>query len=82
MIEQEDGTQIEFDGTLETSIKVYNVMGRLVSVLVDDELASPGTYTTHWQAIDDSGTPVASGVYYIKLQIGQKYMTQRVILLK
>jgi hypothetical protein len=80
-IEQQDGTRLRSNSPLATSVKVYNVMGRLVSVLVDEQL-SPGTYATQWQAVDELGNPVASGVYYVKLQIEKKNITKRLILLK
>ena len=81
LIEQEDGSQIETTGTLQTTIKIYNVTGRLISVLVDNA-ESTGMHTTQWGAVDDQGNPVASGVYYIKLQVEKKFITKRLILLK
>ena len=81
LLEEPDGTRIETKESLEISVKVYNVMGRLVSVLVD-EILPPGIYTTGWRAVDDQGNAVASGVYYVRLQIGKKFLTQRLILLK
>jgi hypothetical protein len=81
LLEQPDGTRIETRESLEISVKVYNVVGRLVSVLAD-EIVAPGTYTTEWRAVDDQGSAVASGVYYVRLQIGKKFLTQRLILLK
>jgi hypothetical protein len=81
LLEQPDGTRIETRESMEISVKVYNVVGRLVSVLVD-EISAPGTYTTQWRAADDQGNAVASGVYYVRLQIGKKFLTQRLILLK
>ncbi len=81
LIEQPDGTRIETKESLETSVKVYNVVGRLVSVLAEDVLP-PGKYATEWQGVDDQGNIAASGVYYVRLQIGKKFLTQRLILLK
>jgi hypothetical protein len=81
LIEQQDGTRIETKEPLETTVKVYNVVGRLVSVLAE-EVLPPGTYTTQWRGVDDQGDVVASGVYYVRLQIGKKFLTQRLILLK
>jgi hypothetical protein len=80
-IEQDGGSVLYFDGSYETSVKVYNVAGRLVSVLVD-QYQGPGTYSLNWSAIDDHGSPVASGVYYVKLQIEKRFVTERLILLK
>jgi hypothetical protein len=81
VIEKEDGSLVRSSEALDTSVKVYNVVGRLVSVLVE-EVVGPGIHTTEWRAVDDHGNPVASGVYYVKLQLGQKYITKRLILLK
>jgi hypothetical protein len=80
-VDQPDGSRIENREPLDVSIKVYNVAGRLVSVLVEEAL-SPGAYTTQWRVVDDQGNPAASGVYYVRLQIGRKYITERLILLK
>jgi hypothetical protein len=80
-IADENGGVLNFANPVETSVKIYNVAGRLVSILVDTIL-SPGQYNEQWNAMDDNGRPVASGVYYIKLQIGQKHVTKRLIQLK
>ena len=80
-IDQEDGTVLFTTGALDTSVKIYNVSGRLISVLVENRLA-PGTYSVDWAAVDDHGNSVASGVYYLKLQIEKKFITKRLILLK
>ena len=81
VIEQEDGSRIETLESLEISVKVYNVVGRLVNMLVE-EVVAPGVYSTSWQAADEHGNAVASGVYYVRFQIEKKYITQRLILLK
>lgn len=81
LIEEEDGTRIETSEALDISVKVYNVSGKLVSVLVE-EVVGPGAYSTGWQAVDEHGNAVASGVYYVRLQIGKKYLTERLIVLK
>ncbi|NIM19345.1 MAG: T9SS type A sorting domain-containing protein [Candidatus Latescibacteria bacterium] len=81
ILETDDGTELRLRGSVETSLKVYDVTGRLVSVLVDD-VYGHGSYQSDWHAIDEYGNPVASGVYYVKLQLGKRYITKRIILLK
>jgi hypothetical protein len=66
---------------VETSVKVYNVTGRLVATLVESPHA-PGRYRTGWSAQDDQGATVAGGVYYVKLTIGRRSVTQRMVQLK
>ena len=80
-VSDEDGTALNFFNPIHTSVKIYNVAGRLVSILVDT-IHTPGRYNTQWNAVDESGSGVASGVYYIKLQIGKKHVTKRLIQLK
>ena len=81
VVQQEDGSEVRSNGPFETSVKVYNVAGRLVSVLVDEQ-SFPGTHSINWNAVDDNGNAVASGVYYLKLQIEKRFITKRLILLK
>jgi hypothetical protein len=78
----EAGVEHSLSGqAVETSVKVYNVMGRLVATLVESPHA-PGRYRTGWSAQDDEGASLASGVYYVKLTIGRRSVTQRMVQLK
>ena len=58
------------------SISIYNVMGQLMDVLVNDNL-SAGSYPFTWNA---SETP--SGLYFIKTEVGSSTSVQKVMLLK
>jgi hypothetical protein len=78
----EDGVEHVLSGeAIATSVRVYNVVGRLVATLVESAHA-PGRYRTGWSAQDDQGASVASGVYYVKLTIGKRSVTQRMVQLK
>jgi hypothetical protein len=78
----ENGVEHTLSGEpIETSVRVYNVVGRLVATLVESAHA-PGKYRTGWSAQDDQGGTVASGVYYVKLQIGKRSVTQRMVQIK
>jgi len=80
-LHDEFGNTVELSGSIDASVKVYGVTGRLVTTLVDD-LHSPGRYQLQWNAHNETGATVASGVYYIKLQIGKRHVTKRLIQLK
>lgn len=80
-IAQEDGSSLRSTGPYETSVKIYSVSGRLVNTLVENRLF-PGLYSADWSAVDERGNAVASGVYYVKLQVEKKYITKRLTLLK
>ena len=60
----------------QTSVKVFNVMGQLVNVLVN-EYTLAGTYELTWNA-----SQVPSGIYFIKTEFGKEISTQKVMLLK
>ncbi len=50
----------------KVSVVLYDVTGREVSTLVNEE-RSTGTYDAHWNGISDTGAPVASGTYFYRL---------------
>ncbi len=81
VVDEDDVTHQLSGEAVETSVKVYNVTGRLVATLVESQHA-PGRYRTGWSAQDDQGATVASGVYYVKLTIGRRSVTQRMVQLK
>ena len=64
-------TRIEFDINRTTAVKltVFDQLGRVVSVLVNETLA-PGGYAATWDATNSSGETVAGGIYYYQLQAG------------
>jgi hypothetical protein len=64
------------------SVRVYDVKGRLVRIVLTDEVLHPGEHTLGWDGKDEAGTKVSPGVYYCRLQIGDRSLTRRVILLR
>ena len=76
-------TTIDFslDRDAQTNIRVYDVQGRMVRQLVDSYLAA-GRRSVTWDGKDDTGAPVASGVYFLRLEAGGHFSTRSVNLLK
>lgn len=58
------------------SLKVFDALGREVSVLLGEEL-SPGTYSRQWNAAH-----APSGLYFYRLQAGEYRETKKMILLR
>jgi hypothetical protein len=58
------------------TLKVFDVLGKEVSILVAEELAA-GTYSRHWDAAN-----VPSGVYFYRLQAGEYVETKKLVVLK
>ena len=63
------------------SLKVYDVAGRLLSVLVD-EILEAGEHASTWNGRDMEGRPQSSGVYFYQLQAEGKVMAKRMVILK
>lgn len=64
------------------SVKIYDIRGRLVRTVLTEEILHPGEHTLGWDGSDETGMRVAPGVYYCRLQIGERSLTKRVILLR
>jgi len=63
------------------SLAIYDVAGRSVRRLVDENLTF-GRTDVEWDGRDDNGTEVGSGVYFYRLKAGDKVITRKLTLLK
>jgi hypothetical protein len=72
-------TTISFDlpKRLQVSLKIYDLLGREIITLVDDEEISAGSYTRQWNAAN-----MTSGIYFYRLQAGSFTETKKLIFLK
>ncbi|MBD3348460.1 MAG: T9SS type A sorting domain-containing protein [Candidatus Eisenbacteria bacterium] len=62
-------------------ISVYDVTGRAVTVLVDDELEA-GHHSVAWDGRDASGNEVASGTYFARMSAGRAQFENKMILMR
>jgi len=62
-------------------VLVYNLKGQLVRTLVDESKAS-GNHKLVFDGRDNQGNPLASGVYFYKMQTGKYSNTRKMILMK
>ena len=75
-------TTIQFDlvDAGYVSLNIYNSAGQLVRTLVSGDYA-PGAHKIVWDARDDSGARVASGLYLYTIKAGQQFAAQKKLLL-
>lgn len=65
------GTSLSYNvpsGGGRVTMSVYDVRGRLVRSLLDEELPA-GAAVAHWDGLDSTGRPVASGIYFVRLDV-------------
>lgn len=76
-------TTIEFamPEAAHVSIEVYNITGRRVRSLVTSYLPA-GYHSIIWDGHDQSGAPVASGVYLYRIDAGTFTASRKMLLLK
>jgi hypothetical protein len=67
--------------TEQTTLIIYNALGQVVRRLVDEPQSS-GNYEVIWNAHDDLGNPVASGIYYYQLKSALNSSVQKMVLLR
>ena len=63
------------------SLSIYDPMGRLVRTLVSGEIPA-GSHRVVWDARDDSGVRVASGLYLYTLRSGAVVLQRKLVLMK
>ncbi len=69
------------------TLKVYDVLGREIQTLMNQDLPV-GAYTVRWNGQNDSGAPVPSGMYFVRMtavgrdRAGNFAATRKIVLLK
>jgi hypothetical protein len=62
-------------------LEIYNVMGQIVTTLVDANLAA-GPHTATWSGLDNEGRQLRAGIYLSRLSVGRTYATKKMLYLK
>jgi len=63
------------------TLKIYDLLGREIKTLADREM-SPGNYTVTWNADDNYGKKVSTGIYLYSINAGKFAQTRKMILMK
>jgi len=76
-------TRISYDlpARSPVTLRVYDVDGRLVRKMVD-AVQGPGAFSADWNGQNDQGHPLASGVYFYRLDAGPRVETRKMVFLK
>jgi hypothetical protein len=68
-------------GRASVRLDIFDVSGRRIAVVVNKELAE-GNYSVHWNGKSDSGRRLASGIFFMRLAVGQQILSKKMILLR
>lgn len=76
-------TTIEYQvsAPAEVKLEIYNLKGQLICTLVDQP-RDAGSYIATWQGLDHEHRPVASGIYFCRLQAGGREEIRKLCLMK
>ena len=77
-------TQISFDvpeGSELVRLNIYNILGKKVSTLLNN-VVSPGKHKIEWNAKDNEGNPVASGIYFYELSSSSFTARKKMLLIR
>ncbi len=63
-------------------LEVYDMLGKLVSTIVDGKELNAGTYNVTWDGTDRNGTRASSGVYLYRIQTSSFSSVKKMMMLK
>ena len=63
------------------TLKIFNLLGQEVRTLVD-EAKEAGYYSVTWDARDDVGREVSSGIYFVRMKVGEYTAVKKMALIK
>jgi len=66
----DDDTRVFYTLSREgkATIEVYNVVGKLVRTLLNEQEEPPGLHVIRWDGLDQGGRAVAAGLYFIRME--------------
>jgi hypothetical protein len=73
--------KLDVNAPMHSRISIYDLMGRELNVLVDEEL-QPGYHQFIWNGTDSKGVKASSGLYFILVQTPEVTKTMKATLLR
>ena len=73
--------ETERSGRARVSIGLYDCLGRRVALL-KEEVMPVGEYSVVWDGTNNRGERLASGIYFMRLDVGATRLTRKMVLLR
>jgi len=74
--------QFELPNAANVSVKIYDVRGRLVKTLANNQGLSAGSHSVIWNGTDSSENFVSSGIYLYRIENSTESITNQMMLIK
>jgi len=71
----------ELPAAADVALTIYNLQGQVVRTLVRGA-SSAGVHSLIWDARDEAGMAVPTGIYYYRLRTGNQVLTRKLLLAK
>jgi ligand-binding sensor domain-containing protein len=77
-------TQIRYGlpSEIRVSIKIYDILGREIAVLVNNETKQAGWHTIYWNGTNKNGIAVSSGVYICRFIAGTNVQNLKINIIR
>jgi aminopeptidase N len=72
---------IRLPNRTHAAVCVYDLLGRRLATLSEGVL-EPGKHPLRWEGRDDVGRPLASGVYFVRLETAASTVTRQLLLIR
>jgi hypothetical protein len=66
----------------KVELKIYNIKGQKIKIFSNIQINKSPNQQIIWNGKDDSGKPVANGIYFYKLTAGEKNITKKMLILR
>jgi len=71
----------QLTGTSKVTVRIYDILGRVVATVLKDEIQPMGRYNVRWDG-KSNGIPVASGTYFYRIEANRWSQTRNMILVR
>jgi hypothetical protein len=69
------------DGSEQTTVAIYNILGQKIATPIN-EFMDAGNHSFIWDGRNNSGSQVASGIYFYTIQSGDRLDSKKMLLLR
>ncbi|MDD3626182.1 MAG: lamin tail domain-containing protein [bacterium] len=74
--------KLSISETAKIKLKIYDINGALIKILLEDETLEPGQYIYSWDGTNDKGKEVQSGTFMIMATDGSKTKIKKMTILR